>query len=230
MDIWSRLSAIVVALQESSAQLAERLQQLIKNTGEARRSVAFTAAMIALSAKMAKADGVVTTDEILAFYELFEIPEGEERNVARLFSLAQQDVAGYDLYAEKLYQLLADDPQTCVDVLDGLFYIAKADGVIHEAELSYLEKVASIFRLEPVSFSRIKARHMRGHYDPYMVLGVDPEISDLDLQKVYRQEVRETHPDRLIGRGVPEEFVRIANERLAALNAAYAQVRAERGL
>ncbi|OKL45408.1 J domain-containing protein [Pseudovibrio exalbescens] len=230
MDIWSRLSAIVAALQNSSAQLADKMQQLIRSMGEARRSVAFTAAMIALSAKMAKADGVVTTDEIIAFYDLFEIPEGEERNVARLFSLAQQDVAGYELYAEKLYQLLQDDPQTCVDVLDGLFYIAKADGIVHEAELAYLEHVASIFQVDGYSFNRIKARHIRGQYDPYVVLGVDPEISDLELQKVYRQEVRETHPDRLIGRGVPEEFVRIANERLAVLNAAYAQLRAERGL
>nr|WP_155197699.1 molecular chaperone DjiA [Roseibium hamelinense] len=186
--------------------------------------------MIALSAKMAKADGVVTNDEVIAFQELFDVPEGEERNVARLFNLAQQDVAGFDVYAKKLADLFPYDRKTLFDILDGLFHIAKADGVVHESEVSYLAKVAEVFGLDNREFAKVLASHTRENGDPYLVLGLDANASDAELKAQYRREVQETHPDRLISRGVPEEFVKIANDRLAALNAAWAQISAERGL
>nr|WP_282449399.1 molecular chaperone DjiA [Roseibium sp. CAU 1639] len=186
--------------------------------------------MIALSAKMAKADGVVTTDEILAFRELFDVPPKEERNVARLFNLAQEDIAGFEVYAKKLADLFPYDRKTLFDILDGLFHIAKADGVVHESEIGYLSKVAEVFGIDDREFSKILARHVRKDGNPYEVLGLGPEASNADLKAHYRREVQETHPDRLIARGVPEEFVRIANDRLAALNEAWSKICAERGL
>lgn len=230
MNVWSSLAGIVAAVSSSSAQIVDRLVQLVLAKPEGTNTVGFTVAMIALSAKMAKADGVVTADEVLAFQELFEIPAGEERNVARLFNLAKEDVAGFEVYAKKLADLFPYDRLTLIDILDGLFYIAKADGVVHENEVAYLARVAEVFGLNEREFQRILARHTRGGGNPYSVIGLGPEASDDELKSQYRREVQETHPDRLIGRGVPEEFVRIANDRLAALNAAWAQIRAERGL
>ncbi len=228
MNFWSSFDKIVGALQTGGTQLVDRLQQLVQSVGEARRNVAFTVAMIALSAKMAKADGVVTHDEVVAFYDLFEMPAGEERNVSRLFQLAQQDVAGFETYASKLSVLFAEDETTRTDVLDGLFYIAKADGVIHEREIAYLSRISEIFGIDAIGFSQVKARHIRGDGDPYLVLGIDMAASDEDVRSSYRKQVRETHPDQLIGRGVPEEFVKIASDKLAALNKAYEQICAER--
>lgn len=230
MSVWSSLETIVAAIQTGGAQVVDRLVQLVLSRPEGTNRVGFTVAMIALSAKMAKADGVVTTDEVLAFRDLFHVPPGEERNVIRLFNLAQQDVAGFEVYAKKLADLFPYDRKTLLDILDGLFYIAKADGVVHQDEISYLERVAKVFGLDDREFSRVLARHVRENSDPYEVLGLGSEASDEDLKKKYRCEVLETHPDRLIARGVPEEFVQIANDRLAALNAAWAQIRAERGL
>ena len=230
LGVWSSLASIVAAIGTGGVQLVDRLVQLVLTRPEGTNSVGFTVAMIALSAKMAKADGVVTTDEILAFRELFEVPEGEERNVARLFNLAKEDVAGFDVYARKLADLFPYDTMTLNDILDGLFHIAKADGVIHESEISFLSEVAKIFGLDEREFQRMLARHARGGTDPYAVIGLEPDASSEELKAQYRKEVRETHPDRLIARGVPEEFVRIANDRLAALNAAWAQICAERGL
>ena len=204
--------------------------QLVLARPEGTSSVGFTVAMIALSAKMAKADGVVTTDEIIAFRELFEVPPSEERNVSRLFNLAQEDVAGFEVYAKKLADLFPYDRKTLLDILDGLFHIAKADGVVHESEVGYLSKVAEVFGLDEREFGKVLARHVRNDGNPYEVLGLGPEASDADLKSHYRREVQETHPDRLIARGVPEEFVRIANDRLAALNDAWAKICAERGI
>lgn len=230
MSLWSSIGAIVSAIGSGGAQLVDRLVQLVLARPEGASSVGFTVAMIALSAKMAKADGVVTTDEVLAFRDLFEVPANEERNVARLFNLAQEDIAGFEVYAKKLADLFPYDRKTLLDILDGLFHIAKADGVLHENEISYLSRVAEIFGIDEREFSKFMARHVRQDSNPYEVLGLGPEATDEQLKTHYRREVSETHPDRMIARGVPEEFVRIANDRLAALNDAWAKIRAERGL
>jgi DnaJ like chaperone protein len=230
VSVWNSLGAIVSAIGTGGAQIVDRLVQLVLARPEGTSSVGFTVAMIALSAKMAKADGVVTTDEILAFRELFDVPPNEERNVARLFNLAQEDIAGFEVYAKKLADLFPYDRKTLLDILDGLFHIAKADGVVHESEIGYLSRVAEVFGLDDREFSRILARHVRNDGNPYEVLGLGPEASDAELKAHYRREVQETHPDRLIARGVPEEFVRIANDRLATLNDAWAKICAERGI
>lgn len=230
MSLWSALAAAASAIQASGAHLFDRLASLVGAGSEARNSVAFSAAMIALSAKMAKADGVVTTDEEIAFFNLFDIPPGEERNVARVFDLAKQDVAGFDAYARRIAGLFTEQRETLVDILDGLFHIAKADGYVHEAELAYLEHVAEIFAIDERCFQQIRARHVISGADPYKVLGVEPSASDAEVKRQYRRQVAESHPDRLIARGVPEEFVRIANDRMAALNEAWRQVSLERGL
>jgi DnaJ like chaperone protein len=231
MSIWSRVTHAVQDVSTAGADLVERVVETVAGSEEDRRAVAFTAAIVALAAKMAKADGVVTSDEVAVFRRNVQIPEGEERNIDRLFRLAQQDVAGFESYAQRIAHLFRDDHEFLGDILDVLFRIAAADGIVHEHELGFLERVAEIFGFDDFEFRRIRARHIReGTIDPYLVLGIDP-ASDPDAMKVhYRKLVIEHHPDRMIARGVPAEFVEIANDRLAAINAAWEQIRSERGL
>ena len=193
--------------------------------------IIFTIAVIALSAKMAKADGTVTSDEVEAFDRMFRVPPSEEANVRRIFNLARQDTAGYEIYAGQIARQLRGNPGMLEDVLDGLFEIAKADGVLHPAELAFLERVGDIFGFSPDEFRRIRASHVEpDRADPYVVLGVEYGASEEEIKHTYRRLVRENHPDSLIARGVPEEFVRLANDKLAAINAAYARVMKERRL
>jgi DnaJ like chaperone protein len=193
---------------------------------ETRRQAAFAIAMIALSAKMAKADGVVTRSEVDAFCRLFTIPPGEAQNVSRFYNLAKRDAAGFEAYARDVVRILGEDDRAMLeDLLDGLFRIAVADGAVHERELAYLARVAEIFGFDPVAFDRISARHVIGEAgDPYIVLGADPTWDDLSLRRHYRRLVAENHPDRLLSRGVPAEFLRIANDRLAAINVAWEKI------
>ncbi|HEX4158665.1 MAG TPA: TerB family tellurite resistance protein [Rhizomicrobium sp.] len=193
--------------------------------------VVFTIAIIALSAKMAKADGVVTPDEIEAFGRIFRVPPSEEANMRRIFNFARQDMAGYEIYAGQIARIFRGRPAVLEDVLDGLFEIAMADGVLHPAELTFLERVADIFGFAPDAFGRIRASHLGpDHADPYMVLGVAYGASEEEIKHTYRLLVRENHPDSLMARGVPEEFLRLANEKLAAINNAYAKIMRERRL
>jgi DnaJ like chaperone protein len=198
---------------------------------EARREYAFTAAIVSLAAKMAKADGVVTRLEVNAFRRLFSVPAGEERNVQRLFDLARQDVAGYDAYAARIAGLYGRGAPVMEDILDALFAIATADDLVHEAELAYLADVAEILGVEQAAFERIKARHVVPQEgDPYLLLGAERGMSDAELRRHYLALVADTHPDRLIARGVPQEFLVIATRRLAVINSAWDRVAAERGI
>jgi DnaJ like chaperone protein len=197
---------------------------------EADPGVVFTIAIIALSGKMARADGVVTDEEFAIFKRAFAMPPQEEANVRRIFNLARQDVAGFEAYAAQIAKIFAGNPALLEDVLDGLFEIAKADGVLHPCEARFLERVAEIFGFAPNEYRRIRASHFAPELtDPYVILGVDYSASDDEIRRTYLRLVRENHPDSLLARGVPLEFEKLANDKLAAINNAYEKIKAERG-
>lgn len=199
--------------------------------GPAENQVAFTVGVIALGAKMAKADGVVTMDEVNAFKEVFKVPEGEMKNVARVFNLAKQDVSGYEAYAEQLSTMFKGNRKLLEDVLEGLFHIAKADEALHPGEEQFLAQVAKRFGFTDTEFSYIKARHVvAAKRNPYDVLGIQPSISNEELKSQYRRLIADNHPDKLMARGVPKEFIAIATEKVATINEAYGAIAKERGL
>ncbi|TCS62124.1 TerB family tellurite resistance protein [Varunaivibrio sulfuroxidans] len=199
--------------------------------GAATRQVAFTIAVIALSAKMAKADGRVTRDEIRAFKEVFRIPPQEMKNVGRIFDQAKTDTAGYEVYARQIAAMFRDQPAVLEELLGGLFHIAKADGVVHPSELEFITNIARIFGFDPSVVERLRAAFTAGAgADPYGVLGVPREASDQDVKNAYRKLIRENHPDKLMAQGLPEEFIELANEKMTAINGAYDTIKKERGL
>jgi DnaJ like chaperone protein len=195
------------------------------------KQIGFTIAVIALSAKLAKADGVVTKDEIAAFREVFQVPPDEVRNVARVFDMARKSAAGFQPYARQVAGMFADNPAVLEELLGCLFHIAKADGRIADEEADYIAKVARIFGFDDAAFTRIRAENLGPDAaDPYTVLGVAADASDAAVRRAWRELVRENHPDRLIAQGMPEEFVAIANDKLATINAAWDRVSQQRGL
>jgi DnaJ like chaperone protein len=237
MSIWRRLAGAAAGLAQG-AHLSGPVRGLLgalagnhhrDRDSRAQHEVAFTIGIIALGAKMAKADGIVTRDEVVAFKEVFKVPEGEMENVSRIFNLAKEDVVGYETYASQLASLLKGNRKLLEDVLEGLFHIAMADGVFHPNEEQFLADVAQRFGFTPAELNYFKARHVgRVEADPYEVLGLTPEIDDDTLKHHYHKLVLENHPDRMIARGVPAEFVSLATKKIAAINAAYTEVAKER--
>ncbi len=232
MSIWDRLVGIVTATGNALAGVVEALRTLFEGDPETRRKVAFSVAMIALSAKMAKADGIVTEKEVAAFRDVFQYPEDQAQNVARLYNLARQDVAGYEAYAEKLSALCASGEADCPmleNIVDGLFHIATADGALHDKELAFLRRVGEIFKLTEAGFEKIMSRYvMSSGVDPYQLLGVSRKDDFSTIRHRYRLLVSQTHPDRLIAAGAPAEAHAEAHDRMAALNAAYEAIEKER--
>lgn len=232
MTIWQTLSNAAAAAVRSDT--IAPLLRAIGLDGEAKpapvASVAFTIAIVALSAKMAKSDGVVTGDEVEAFRRVCAFPDSETANVRRVFDLAKQDIAGFESYAGQIGVMLAAEPELRRDVLEGLFVIAAADGILHEREDRYLTTVAHHLGVTPTELSWVRSLFVVGAASPYEVLGLTPDASTADVKARHRALVLEHHPDRLMGHGVPPEFVTIAERKLASINAAYDTIARERGL
>lgn len=197
----------------------------------ATRQIAFTVAAIALGAKMAKADGIVTRDEVDAFKQVFHVPQDEMQNVGRIFDQARKSSLGYQAYAEQIAGMFKRHPTVLEELLDGLFHIAKADGQVSDEEIEYLQSVATIFGFDAAKFARIRASHLGADKtDPFVVLGVAHDAPNAEIKAAYRKLVRDNHPDRLIAKGMPKEFVDVATDKLAAINSAYDRVARERGI
>lgn len=223
MSLWTRISEALAALAkgESLAQVFDQLR------APPQRTVGFAIAVIALGAKMAKADGQVTRDEVTAFRDVFQIAAEDEAGAARVFNLARQDVAGYQEYARRVQAMFADDPTTLCDLMEGLFHIALADGFYHPNENAFLEDVSQIFGQSELQFRALRARFVEdAPKAPHDVLGVPHDASYEEIRKSWRKLVRDHHPDAMIARGVPPEAIRLAEKRMADINQAWEDINA----
>jgi len=190
---------------------------------------AFSTAVTALGAKLAKADGRASLGEFDAFSRVFQPDAASERNIHRLYDLARQTTRGYESYARRLAKRYAQCPTLLEDVLDGLFHIAAADGAVSTDELDYIESVSELFGFSPLVFRRLKATHLGlTSDDPYGVLGVPHDAPDDVVRAAWRGAVSEAHPDRARARGLPNEFIEVAEAKAAAINSAFDTVMRER--
>lgn len=211
-------------------RIADRMAAMLgarRATTPPERSVAFTIAVIALGAKLAKADGAVARSEVAAFRRVFIIPRAEEKNAARVFDLARQDVAGFDAWARRIAAMFPAGDPVLADVLEGLCIIAVADGDMHENEIAFIDEVGRIFGLAPARIMAIRSSHdPKAGCPPCDVLGIPIETPLPEARKRWRSLVLEAHPDRAIARGLPPEAVRLAEARTRRLNEAWEKFRA----
>jgi len=226
MTLWERIAAILDSAREATLGA---VMDAMEDRRRKRDAAVFSIALIALSAKMAKADGIATDDEFEAFLDFFEVPPGEESRVRTVYDLAKSDVAGFESYARQVAKLFGSEPSILEDVLDCLFHVALADAIFHPGEEELLTKAKDAFGMSDACFRRVKAAHVGlDEDDPYAILGVEPDIETDDLRTAYRQLAKEHHPDALVARGVPAELVSISEHRMATINAAYEKAMAER--
>jgi DnaJ like chaperone protein len=196
--------------------------------------VDFSIALIALSAKLAKADGHVSRSEVSMFRQIMEVPPEEEARVGRIYNLCRQETAGFEAYAARVHRLIRDHPDEEVireNLLDGLFHVAMADGEYHPNEDRFLRVTADRLGLDEAGFERIRARHVPDAWDPYRVLGVSPGADISEIRAARNALIKAHHPDRLAAAGLPDEMRRIAEERIRQVNRAYEGLRliAEKG-
>ena len=221
MSVWFHISKLLESLVtgETLSALFNRL-----NTPPEKR-VGFTIAAIALSAKMAKADGTVTHQEKVAFKKIFAILPGEEKHVQYVFQLAQKDIAGFEIYAKKISKMLNNKPLLLENLIAGLLYISIADNTFHPNEEEFINRVAKIFQISNQKLEVLKARYIPDFQkNPYLVLGINPDLEFNDIKKQWQRLVYESHPDHMIAQGLPQEAINLATSRLIAINDAWGKL------
>ena len=220
MSIWAKITTAIsmLAKGEPLAKIFSKLRT------PPEKSVAFTIAVIALGAKMAKSDGSVKKEEVKVFRRIFHIPESEVAAAGKVFDLARQDVAGYDVYARRIRKMFGERHQTLLDLMESLFHIALADGEYHPKEDEFLLNVNEIFGFSGRDFLKLKARFVEVEMDAHEILGVEPYSNIKEIKRAYKDKVLECHPDKLIARGMPEEAIKLAQTKLSQINNAYEQL------
>lgn len=222
------LGALVGA---AAGHAVDRLRGSDEDASDKTRQTAFTIAVIALSAKMAKADGQVTPDEVEAFRQILHVPEEELKNVGRVFDVARKDARGFEPYAKQVAKMFVDRPAVLEELLDALFHIAKADRIIHPQEEEFLHDVAMIFGFDDAKFARIRAGHLGADAsDPYAILGVAHDADDVAVRAAWRSLIKENHPDKLVAEGMPQDFIDMATAKMATINDAWTKIQKQRGL
>ena len=227
MSLWARVNE---TLQAVAAQ-GRKASDVVDGLRKANRQVTFAVALISLGAKLAKADGQVTVDEIRAFKTVFRISRADERKVGKVFDLAKETVVGFETYAAAVARLYKDDERVRDDVIEGLFQIAAADGDITPSEEAYLRRVNEIFSLREKSFQlRLDRFSPAAAPSPYAILGVDPSLPIGEVRLRWKKLVRDNHPDIVMARGAPLEAAKLAENRVADYNSAWDEIKASRGL
>tara|TARA_Y100000590_G_C15664730_1_gene994010 strand:- start:650 stop:1384 length:735 start_codon:yes stop_codon:yes gene_type:complete len=189
----------------------------------------FALSIIILSAKIAKADGKVTKDEIYAFKEKFKIPENEMEQVGKIFNEAKKTKYGYEQIATQVGELFSDNKLLLEELLNNLFYIAESDGETSVSEIEILKSISKLFGLSEEDFQRIfHSRLNSKDSDPYKILGVDRNDNDSIIRKKWIKLNKEHHPDNLIAKGMPQEFIDQSNKELASINLAYDRIKKQR--
>ena len=185
----------------------------------------FALSLIVLSAKLSKADGQVSKEELIAVKDKLKIPENELDQVGKIFNKAKEESAGYEPYAQQIAQIYKNNPNVLEEVINILFYIAEADGNISQSELDMMQNIARIFGLNQTQFNSIKeSRKSSDKLNPYIVLERKPEENLQTIRKKYLQLSKEHHPDLLISKGVPQEVIAESKKKMRAINSAWDQV------
>ena len=191
----------------------------------------FALSIIILSAKISKSDGLVTKDEIYAFKEKFKVSSQDMDQVGKVFNEAKKTSYGYEKIAEQVGQLFSNNKIVLEELLNNLFYIAEADGKISKNELNFLKSVSYYFNIDEITFQRIHETRLKDkESDPYKVLGVNRTDSDNIIRNKWIELSKEHHPDNLLAKGLPEEFIQQANKELSSINLAYDKIKQQRGI
>lgn len=209
-----------------------RMAELAQMMGS--RETVFSISVVALAAKLAKADGPVKRSEIDAFKRMFRFPPEAAKDIGKLWDGARQSARGFEPFAEKLAEAFADNRTVLEEVLASLHRLALADGPINAAERRFIDEVARRMGLSEREQERARtgdaARPQPNEPDPYEVLGVARTVSDEEVHAAWRQLMRENHPDTLAARNVPPRFIDHATRRVAEINNAWTRIKRERGL
>jgi DnaJ like chaperone protein len=200
--------------------------------GQAEQAQAtYFISLFSILGKMSKMDGVVTRDEIAVvqnFINSLPMEEREKQFARQIFNEAKDSPYAIEDFASQLYQAIQNQPALVVSFFDLLFKIAAADGKLHPAEENALKSIKLIFRLSDSQYDDIKAVYFQELDKYYKILNSTPDSSTEEIKSNYKKLVKDFHPDKIISKGLPEEFIDFAESRFREIQESYEKIRKER--
>ena len=196
---------------------------------ENEKQLAFATGVIVIAAKLSKADGKVTQDEIKKFREVFDFDPKDEVAIGEIFNSAKKNSDGYKMYAKQLLAVFGNQQELYIEFINSLYKIALADGDLHLNEEKMIKGISKIFKMpnnlvESIKIQFFEVNKQYNIKDDYKVLLSSPNDTDIELKKKYYNLAKEYHPDTLVSKGLPDEFLKFANERLSRINESYERI------
>lgn len=198
------------------------------NTEEKRD---FNVTLLVLSAAVMKADGNVKKSELDYVKRFFLQNFGQERAenyIKMLRDILEKD---YNIYEVSQQVGRYMDYSSRLQLLHYLFGIANADGVVSEAEVGVIHTISMYMGVGESDYLSIKAmfvREVNASDNAYKILGVDPDATDEEVKKAYREMAKKNHPDLVSNLG--EEVRQAAEKKFQEINQAYETIKKQRGI
>jgi len=187
--------------------------------------------LFSILGKLSKIDGVVSSEEIAVvdgFINSLPMSDGEKQFARQVFNESKNSRYSIEDFAVQLYQTTGAQPTLLLSFLDLLFRIAAADGKFHPAEETALRKIKEIFNVSDRQFTDLQARYFKEFDKYYKMLNCTPESSNEEIKSNYKKLVKDFHPDTIIAKGLPEEFIDFASNRFREIHESYEKIRQER--
>ena len=186
----------------------------------------FAIALIILTAKLAKADGQVSKEELIAIKNKLKIPDSEIDQVKKIFNKAKEESLGYEPYAQQIAQIYKNNSAVLDEIINILFYIAEADSKVSDSEIAMIRNIAKIFGINKNQFEGIReSRKGSDKLNPYVVLDCDPNDDFATIRKKYLNLSKKHHPDVLVSKGVPKEVIEESKKKMRAINSAFDRIK-----
>jgi DnaJ like chaperone protein len=200
--------------------------------GQAEQAQAtYFISLFSILGKMSKIDGVVSRSEIdvvQGFIDGLPMAEREKQFARQVFNEAKNSQYAIEDFADQLYGAIQTQPALVVSFFDLLFKIAAADGRLHPAEENALKSIKLIFRLSDRQYDDIKAVYFQELDKHYKMLKCTPESSIDEIKSNYKKLVKDFHPDKIMSKGLPEEFIEFAEGRFREIQESYEKIARER--
>lgn len=206
------------------AALGHQFDKAADKVGEQQQvAVAYMFILVASMAKMAKADGRISKEEIERIDQFFAqlgLTGDAQKAAQAIFRQEKDSDSDIGAYFEQFSQLTKADLNQAQILYTILLEIAKADGQIHQAEIEILRLAESKLRL-PVGYTdrEIGIQHNSLKHAAE-VLGVSESASEAEIKKAFRDKCKKTHPDVLRSQGLPDELIQYAGAQIQSFTEA----------
>jgi len=194
----------------------------------------FFVAAFSMLAKLAKADGRVSKEEVDAVknfmvYDLNLNPESR-RLATNVFHAAIESPDNFVDFATQFYSQFRTQHQMLDLMIDILLRVSVADGALSASEENLILSAVRIFNFSDEKYRKLRSKYIQDVDKYYATLGCDRNDSNDHIKKQYRKLVSDYHPDKIASKGLPEEFTKFANDKFREIQEAYDVIKKERGI